>query len=108
MEDYGLQPQPAQWALSAGLPAPKKDEGFIEYVERLGMDASELLVELHEQTICLANYRLNTQLQRQMRDAFDVHVEELAAMHLDEARRWEVRHNAAVLWGGQCRPGPVV
>ena len=108
MNDYGLTPAPAQWALDAGLPAPGDEEGFIQYVERLGMSGTELLVDLTAQTIDLANYRLNTQLQRRMRWAFDEHVEALAAEHLDEARRWEVRHAAEMLWPGRCRPRPVV
>ena len=108
MKDYGLRPEPARWALKAGLPAPRDDEGFIEYVTRLGLNAAELLVELTEQTMVLANARLNTQLQRRMRNAFDDHVEWLCCMHLDEHRREEIRRSAEYLFPGRCRPRPIV
>ena len=108
MNDYQLSPEPAQWALNAGLPKPHPEEGFIEYVERIGLDATELLEGLHERTVCLANYRLNTQLQRQIRPAFDAHVQALSRIHLSDARRAEVRRAAELLWGEGCRPRAVV
>ena len=108
MNDFGLLPNPAQWALDAGLPAPRPDEGFAHYVSRLGLDAATLVADLTEQTICLANWRLNTRLQRDMRAAFDAHVSELSVKHMDASRRREIRHAAKVLWGDRCRPVAVV
>lgn len=108
MNDYGLAPSPAQWALDAGLPAPWEGEGFTEYAARLGLDAVELVDGLNATTICLANYRLNTQLQRRMRSTFDAHVQALSRAHLDDSRRAEVRRAAEIIWGERCRPRPVV
>lgn len=87
MDDYGLRPEPPRWALEAGLPEPKKEEGFAEYVTRLGLDAEELLVELTAQTAPLANGRLATTLARAMPGARDRYIEHLVSIHIDPLRR---------------------
>ena len=77
MDENGLRPSPPAWALDAGLPEPLQGEGFSEYVRRIGMDPDELLVELNERTLCLANGRLATSLQRALPDVFDAHVAQM-------------------------------
>jgi len=77
MEDYGLTPRPPDWALAAGLPAPHEDESFLEYVTRLGYSGKELVAELDERTMTLANVRLANKLQQSMPVAFDRHVRKL-------------------------------
>lgn len=104
MEDFGLVPRPAEWALRAGLPGPKHGEGFAQYVTRLGFDPAELLVELTPRTACLAHLRLNTLLQRSMPAAFDKHIDALARAHLDPESRKRIEHSAHMLFPGQCRP----
>lgn len=74
MEDYGLTPRPPNWALAAGLPAPDEDEAFLAYVTRLGYSGDDLLVDLDERTMSLANIRLGTKLQHSMPVAFDRHI----------------------------------
>jgi len=74
MNDYGIRPEPAQWALDAGLPAPREEEGFIEYVERLGLNAADMLVDLTARTAELANLRLVSTLRRLLPKEFDEYV----------------------------------
>lgn len=89
------QPKPPQWALEAGLPAPKKDECFVSYVARLGIDADELLVELRAETASLANLRLGSYLISTMRKAFTRHCDALAESVLEPERRKMLRVYAA-------------
>lgn len=79
MDENGLRPLPPEWALQAGLPNPVDGEGFSEYVSRLGLNPKSLLEDLNERTLCLANGRLATTLQREMPAAFDRYVDELAS-----------------------------
>lgn len=102
MHENGLRPSPPQWALEAGLPEPFHGEGFSEYVKRIGLDPGLLLEELQERTLCLANLRLATTLQRALPDAFDRHVDKLAASVLGPDRKY-VEHNARVLFGDSFR-----
>jgi len=81
MRDYGLTPRPSQWALDAGLPGPAEDEGFCEYVTRLGLDCAELLHGLDRRTVSLANVRLSTKLQRDMPLDFTRHIHALVDKH---------------------------
>jgi hypothetical protein len=81
MEDYGLTPRPPQWTLDAGLPEPHDDESFLAYVTRLGYSGGELLADLDERTMSLANVRLATKLQRSMPVEFDKHVDRLVDKH---------------------------
>lgn len=99
MNDFGLRPEPPEWALFAGLPVPRNEEGFTEYVTRLGLDASELLIELTPRTICIANLRLAHALRQRAPAAFDRHLEELASKHITPERREELRSCAQRLWG---------
>lgn len=101
--DYGLQPDPPQWALAAGLPEPESGETFSEYVLRLGLSPDSLLDGLTEQTVCLANGRLATALQRSMPQSFDLYVDALCEGVLDSERRAEVERIAQSLWNGRYR-----
>ena len=65
-----LEPKPPQWALAAGLPEPHTGEDFCAYVERLGIDCDELIVELTERTLPLANSRLAAKLTLECPEAW--------------------------------------
>ena len=86
MDDYGLLPEPPKWALDAGLTLPRTGETFSQYVERLGLSCPELLDELTERTICLANLRLATRLQYEMPGIFRRHVADLVRRHVPPER----------------------
>jgi len=70
---FELRPNPPQWALDAGLPAPRDGETYCAYVERLGLDCDELMVELTERTLPLANSRLAAAIARACPDTFDAY-----------------------------------
>ena len=103
LDDFGLRPSPPQWALEAGLDAPKEEEGFVEYVTRLGLDASELLIELTPQTAPLANGRLATTLARAMPEARDRYIEALAEIHIPPERRLQIENFACNAFGADFR-----
>lgn len=103
MDDYGLRPEPPQWALEAGLPPPKKKEGFAEYVTRLGLEAGELLVDLTAQTALLANGRLATTLARAMPAARDRYINHLASVHIEPLRRQWLEDVARDAFGASFR-----
>lgn len=98
MYDFGVVPEPPQWALDAGLPEPFEGEGFSEYVNRIGLDPAPLLVDLHRQTACCANGRLAHTLKENMRYYFDRHVESLVREHMTPERHEEIAHIAKWLW----------
>lgn len=100
MDDYGLRPEPPQWALAAGLPEPKKKEGFTEYVTRLGLDAEELLIDLTEQTSPLANGRLAATIRKTMPDAYDRF---LGSLYIPLERRKELENIARNIFGDSFR-----
>lgn len=81
MSDNELRPEPPEWALTAGLPGPLQGEGFSDYSKRIGIDPEPLLEGLNEVTLCLANLRLATALQREMPSYFNEHVKALVTKH---------------------------
>ena len=103
MNDFGLRPSPPRWALEAGLDAPKEGEGFTEYVTRLGLNASELLIDLHEQTAPLANGRLAHTLSQAMPGCRDRFIDSLAKRHIDPSRREELDNAARSLFADRYR-----
>ena len=58
-----------EWAKWSGLPEPGPQEGFCEYVRRLGLDPEPLLAGLNEGTYGLLNTRLAAALMRHAPDA---------------------------------------
>lgn len=71
-----VKPSPPQWALDAGLPAPKARESFAKYCQRLGFTEDEiddLLIGLNEQTSVLANSRLAALLTRKLPQHWEAH-----------------------------------
>jgi hypothetical protein len=107
LKDFGLRPEPPRWALDEGLPEPLGDETFIPYVQRLGLQAEPLLVELTQKTIPLANGRLATTLSRTMRPAFDRHVDSLVTKHIEPVRRRQIEMMAYNIFGVSFRRRPV-
>ena len=75
MDDFGLPPEPPQWALAGGLPEPLEDEGFAAYCERLGIDPEPLLVELDARTAVCAHDRLASYLTQKMPGAWREYVQ---------------------------------
>lgn len=102
MNENGLRPEPPEWAIAAGLPEPSEGEGFSEYATRLGLDPDPLLADLEERTLCLANGRLATSLQRAMPHVFDLHVDSLSREVLGDDRS-HIERNARILWGDRFR-----
>jgi hypothetical protein len=102
VNDYGLRPEPPEWALAAGLPRPN-GEGFTDYVSALGLDPRSLLDGLTEQTICIANLRLATTLQRAMPHVFDLYVDKLAEKHIEPERRKALADFAYSAFGSSYR-----
>jgi hypothetical protein len=103
MDDFGLRPRPPHWALHAGLPEPHADEGFCEYVIRLGFSDQEMLEGLTERTMPLANWRLATRLQRSMPQHFSEYIDRLVEEHVPSERRNELRLGARRIWGDRER-----
>jgi len=71
-----VKPSPPQWALDAGLPAPKDTETFIEYCHRLGwgqQTIDELLCDLTPRTAPLANTRMAALLIKKLPLAWEDH-----------------------------------
>ena len=99
-DDFGVLPEPPQWALDAGLPAPQEGEGFSQYVTRLGFDADDLLDELTERTAPLANGRLASALRKAMPDVWDSYVDTL---DIPYERRAEIEDMARNLFGESFR-----
>ena len=88
MSDWnGLRPEPPLWTIAAGLHEPHDDEGFLDYCERLGIDAAPLLVELTPRTAEFANRRLAAYLRREMRSAWKAHVEAWLVARIEPERR---------------------
>jgi hypothetical protein len=77
-----LEPVLPPWALWAGCPAPREGEDFRSYVTRLGLDADELLEDLNEVTLPIANQRLASLLMRQNPDAFLDYLEMRRAVYV--------------------------
>lgn len=100
MDDFGLRPEPPQWALAAGLPRPTEDESFTDYVTRLGLDAEELFVGLTEQTSPLANGRLAQTIRMTMPEAWDRFV---GSLDIPLARRQELENIARHVFGESFR-----
>lgn len=48
------------------MPPPYKDENFVGYVSRMGLDPDPLLEGLTENSLPIANMRLATELMRQL------------------------------------------
>lgn len=103
MKDFGLKPEVPQWAVNAGLPEPEPGEGFATYVKRIGLDPTELLADLHEQTACLANLRLAHVLKMKLRWYFDQYVDSLSRVHLTPERIKELRAFASYIHGPRTR-----
>jgi hypothetical protein len=70
LPSFNARPEPPLWAVYAGLPEPRDDEDYIEYLNRIGLDPVELLADLTDQTACLANIRLESKLMRSMPRAY--------------------------------------
>jgi len=71
-----VKPSPPQWALDAGLPAPKARESFEKYCLRLGFsqdDIDELLTGLNDRTYVLANSRLAAYLVRRLPEHWEAY-----------------------------------
>lgn len=100
MDDFGMRPEPPQWALDAGLPEPTCKEGFSEYVSRLGLEPDELLTELTEQTSPLANLRLAHTIRMVMPGAWDRFVDSL---NIPLERRLELENIARNVFGESFR-----
>ena len=98
-----LLPEPPQWALDAGIPYPLVGEGFTAYVTRLGLDSEALLEELNERTMCLANLRLATALQRSLPHYFDQHVDAMSRGALGVEGQKRVERIADFIWGCNAR-----
>jgi hypothetical protein len=56
------RPDPPEWALAAGLPAPTAKEDFPAYVTRLGLDLDVLTEDLDERAVDMLNVRLASAL----------------------------------------------
>lgn len=71
-----LEARAPEWALKAGLPPPEPGELFISYLERLGIDASEFLVELTDRTEELVHFRFEHILSQHLRPAWRSYIRE--------------------------------
>jgi hypothetical protein len=87
LPSFNARPEPPLWAVYAGLPEPRDDEGYVEYLNRIGLDPVELLVDLTDRTACLANIRLESKLMRSMPEAYQRHVNAFVRSRLNPERR---------------------
>jgi hypothetical protein len=73
---WNLKPQPPQWALDAGLPAPDNGEVLGEYVTRIGLDYWKLVEGLDTRAAVNAHIRLVNMLADACPDAWQAHLRE--------------------------------
>jgi hypothetical protein len=98
LPSFNARPEPPLWAVYAGLPEPHDDEGYVEYLNRIGLDPVELLVDLTDTTACLANIRLESKLMRSMPKAYKEYVDAWVQVRLGPERRKHVSRLASSLF----------
>jgi hypothetical protein len=76
---WNLKPEPPQWALDAGLPAPVNGEVLGEYVERIGLPYWRLVYGLTPRTAVNAHIRLVNMIADSCPDVWRRHLHEWTA-----------------------------
>jgi hypothetical protein len=72
---WTIEPQPPQWALDAGLPAPDPGEGIGDYCVRLGLPFNELVSGLSCRADVNIHIRFTNMIADRCPDVWRQHVQ---------------------------------